>query len=73
MRARERFLSARDVMEILGVGKTKAYEIMMMFQVRGQGYKVGRSRKIRESDLNNWIKSECFQPIPYTRGKRRSA
>ena len=73
MRARDRYLSAQEVKEILGVGRTKLYEIMHMFERRGQLYKVGRLLKVRESDFNNWMKGECFQPIPYTRGKRRSA
>ena len=73
MRARETYLGTRDLVDILGVGRTRATEIMHMFEDRGQLFRTGKLLKVKASDLDKWMKSECLQPSPLARRKRRSA
>ena len=59
MRAHERYLGTRDIMYILGVGRTKANEIMHMFEFRGLMYRVGRKMMVKEKVFQDWLKYEC--------------
>lgn len=49
-------------MEILGISKSKANQLMHMFEFRGQLFRDGRVMRVRIKDFEQWLKereSEC--------------
>jgi len=61
MKDRERYIGSKEIMFILGVGYTRANEILHMFEYRGQMYRIGRSMKVKEKVFNDWLQYECKQ------------
>lgn len=53
---RERYISAREIQERLGVGKTKSHEILHSFAARGRLFKYGRILRVKESDFDEWLR-----------------
>lgn len=56
---RVQYYGTREIRAILGIGKTKANELMHLFVERGQAYKVGRLFKVRVNVFNDWLDYEC--------------
>ena len=56
---RSQYYGTREIRAILGIGKTKANELMHMFELRGQAYKVGKLYKVKEKVFNDWLNYEC--------------
>ena len=56
---RAQYYGTREIRAILGIGKTKANELIHMFEQRGLAYRVGRLYKISEKVFNDWLKYEC--------------
>ena len=49
-------------MEILGISKSKANQLMHMFEFRGQLFRDGRVMRVRIKDFEQWLEereSEC--------------
>lgn len=55
MKVRRRFLSTRDVMEILGISKSTAIRLMHSFAETGQLFRRGRLLRIDEDTFNEWL------------------
>ena len=49
------YYGTREIKAILGIGKTKANEIMHMFEQRGQLYRVGNRMKIKDKHFQDWL------------------
>ena len=54
---RERYISAKDIMQTLSVSKCKALQIMHMFGARGLLFKNGRVLRVKESDFAEWLRA----------------
>lgn len=60
--SKRRFYSTQDVMEILGISKSKANQLMHMFEFRGQLFRDGRVMRVKIKDFEQWLEereSEC--------------
>lgn len=60
--SKRRFYSTQDVMEILGISKSKANQLMHMFEFRRQLFRDGRVMRVRIKDFEQWLKereSKC--------------
>jgi len=55
--AKRRYYSARDIMEILGVSKSKANAIMHMFEYQGKLFRDGRLMRVEVGAFEEWIQS----------------
>lgn len=53
---RERYLSTKDVMDVLRISKSAALQIMHEFENRKRAFRRGRLLRIRESDFTEWVK-----------------
>ncbi len=54
--AEKRYYSTADIMEILGVGKKKAIEIMRMFDDKGKMLDLGeRTLRVRITYFEEWL------------------
>jgi excisionase family DNA binding protein len=60
MRSEKEWLSPRDLQEWLDLGKTKVFEILASGQL--PSYKIGRIRRIRKADVENWLESQRYRP-----------
>lgn len=47
-----------EVQEILGISKGKAHEIMKMFELRGQLFRHGNTRRVRVDVFESWLKEK---------------
>ena len=65
---KDRLLGTPEIMERTGCGRTQANEIMHLFEVRGQLYRVGNRLKVKEKVFNEWLERECR--IPSLRERR---
>lgn len=54
--SQRRFYSTQDVMEILGISKSKANQLMHMFEFRGQLFRDGRVMRVKIKDFEQWLK-----------------
>lgn len=52
---KRRFYSAKDVQEILGIEKTKANQILNMFEYRGQLFRDGKVKRVRVEIFEAWL------------------
>ena len=53
----DRILTAREVAEYLQLSKSKVYYLLATKQL--PHLKIGRSVRVRESDLNLWLKGQA--------------
>ena len=60
---RSQYYGTREIRAILGIGKTKATEIMHIFEARGQLYRVGNRMKIKDKHFQEWLQDECRTEI----------
>lgn len=56
---RVQFYGTREIRAALGIGKTKAVEIMHMFEQRGQIYMIGNRYKVRAQHFEDWLENEA--------------
>jgi excisionase family DNA binding protein len=54
------FLSPLEVQQLLGVGRSTVYMVLMK---QLPTYKVGRLRRIRREDLETWLSSNRCHPV----------
>lgn len=55
MPAPKRYYDAKDIMSILGVGRNTAYELMHMFEAKGNLFKVGKTIRVRQDCFDKWL------------------
>ena len=53
------YYGTREIRAALGIGKTKANELMHMFEARGQLYRVGTRLMIKAKTFEDWLEYEC--------------
>lgn len=53
------YYGTREIRAILGIGKTKANELIHLFEERGLVYRVGRMKKVKASTFNDYMEYEC--------------
>lgn len=58
---KDRYIGTAEIVDRLGCGRTQANEIMHMFEMRGQMYKIGRVLRVKERIFNDWLEHECRQ------------
>ena len=56
-RVQKRFYSTQDLMVMLEISKTKALQLMHMFEQRGDLLRDGRLMRVETSVFEAWIKS----------------
>lgn len=58
----DRFLTPEEVADLLGIGRTKIYELLVQ---EIPNYRVGRCRRIRLSELLMWLEQQrsALHPI----------
>lgn len=52
---KKRFYSTKDVMEILGISKSKANAIMHMFENQGKLLREGKLMRVEVSVFEKWL------------------
>ena len=53
------YYGTKEFKAILGIGKTKANELMHMFEQRGLLFRVGKLMKVKASVFDDYLKYEC--------------
>ncbi|MGI6224796.1 MAG: hypothetical protein ACOYJ1_00935 [Peptococcales bacterium] len=54
----KRYYNRMEVQQILGISKGKAHEIMKMFEMRGQLFMDGKTRRVRVEVFENWLREK---------------
>ena len=54
---RLQFYGTRELRAVLGIGKTKANELMHQFKARGLTYEIGSRDKVKVADFEKWVKT----------------
>lgn len=62
VKVQPRFYSTTDIMVMLGVGRTKATEIMHMFEQRGQILRDGKMMRVAIPVFEQWV-NEHIVPV----------
>ena len=62
MPAAKKYYTARDIMGMLDVGKNTAYEILHMFEARGQLFHFGRTIRVRTDVFEKWLREQEAKP-----------
>jgi excisionase family DNA binding protein len=52
------FISLNQLQEILGIGRTKAYELVASGEL--PAIRVGRAIRVRRADLNRWAEHQSY-------------
>lgn len=52
---KQRYYSTRDIMEILGISKSKANAIMHMFEYQGKLFRDGRLMRVEIAVFEDWL------------------
>lgn len=55
---KRRYYSTKDVMEILGISKSKANAIMHMFEYRGKLFREGKLMRVEISVFERWLEEK---------------
>jgi excisionase family DNA binding protein len=55
-----RFISPRELQELLGYGRTYCYDILARNEI--PSYKVGRLRRIKLADVERWLEENKYCP-----------
>ena len=56
---RAQYYGTREIRAILGIGKTRANELMHMFEQRGLLFRVGRLMMVKANVFDDYLKYEC--------------
>ena len=62
MMERQQYYGAKDIQAVLGVGKTKASEILHELEHQGKLYRVGRLLRVKATDFNDWMEGNGVKP-----------
>jgi len=54
----QEFISLVELQEILGIGRTKAYELVTSGEL--PAIRVGRAIRVRLADLNHWAERQSY-------------
>jgi excisionase family DNA binding protein len=57
-RSMREWLTLREMQEILGIGKTKAYELVAMGDI--PSVRIGRSIRISRNELERWLQEQRY-------------
>lgn len=58
MPAAKKYYTAKDIMAMLDIGKNTAYEILHMFEVRGQLFHFGKTLRVRTDYFEKWLREQ---------------
>ena len=58
----QKFISLNDLQEILGIGRTKAYDLVASGEL--PAIRVGRAIRVRLADLNRWAERQSYIDSP---------
>ncbi len=50
-----KYYNARDIMNLLGVGKNTAYEIMHMFEMKNKMFRFNKTIRVRQDVFDKWL------------------
>ena len=54
----QEFISLNELQEILGIGRTKAYDLITSGEL--PAIRVGRAIRVRLADLNHWAERQSY-------------
>lgn len=54
----QEFISLNELQEILGIGRTKAYDLVISGEL--PAIRVGRAIRVRLADLNRWAERQSY-------------
>ena len=54
----QEFISLNDLQEILGIGRTKAYDLVTSGEL--PAIRVGRAIRVRRADLDRWAERQSY-------------
>jgi excisionase family DNA binding protein len=58
----QEFISLNQLQEILGIGRTKAYDLVTSGDL--PAVRIGRIIRINKRDLTDWLEQQKFQNVP---------
>lgn len=59
---RQQYYGAKDIQAMLGIGKTKANEILHELEHKNKLYRVGRLLRVKATDFNDWMEGNGVKP-----------
>ena len=59
----QEFISLNELQEILGIGRTKAYDLVTSGDL--PAVRIGRSIRISKQDLTDWLERQRYQSVPH--------
>lgn len=62
MKAEQRYYSTAQVQNILDISRTKANEIMHLFEKRGQLFRHGNTMRVEIKVFEEWLKTHTSRP-----------
>jgi excisionase family DNA binding protein len=57
----QKFISLNDLQEILGIGRTKAYDLVTSSDL--PAVRIGRIIRISKQDLTDWLERQKYQNV----------
>lgn len=67
-----RFYTAEDIQTILNVKKSKAYEIMRSFALKGRLFRDGGTMRVRREFFEEWLTEQEIKTAREMRGKLKN-
>lgn len=61
--SKKRYYSAKDIETILGVSRSKANQIMHIFEKRGQLFRLGNTLRVEIDVFERWQKEQTGQRV----------
>jgi excisionase family DNA binding protein len=58
----QEFISLNELQEILGIGRTKAYDLVTSGDL--PAVRIGRVIRINKQELTNWLEQQRYQNVP---------
>jgi len=52
------WLSLKDVQRLLGIGRTKAYELVTTGEL--PAVRIGRCIRVNRKELDEWLRAQCY-------------
>lgn len=59
----QEFISLNELQEILGIGRTKAYDLVTSGDL--PAIRIGRIIRINKQDLTDWLEQQKYQNVPH--------
>jgi excisionase family DNA binding protein len=57
----QKFISLNELQEILGIGRTKAYDLVASGEL--PAVRIGRSIRVDRRDLTDWLERQKYQNV----------